>query len=55
MSVVIGIFVSVLWPVQDGIPTLTEKCIRRVPFGCYKIGRIAAGEDAKFITNDVTQ
>jgi len=27
---------------------------RRVPFGCYKIGRIAAGEEAKFITNDVT-
>ena len=27
---------------------------RRVPFGCYKIGQIAAGEDAKFITNDVT-
>jgi PAS domain S-box-containing protein len=26
---------------------------RRVPFGCYKIGRIAAGDDAKFITNDV--
>jgi PAS domain S-box-containing protein len=27
---------------------------RRVPFGCYKIGRVASGEDAKFITNDVT-
>ncbi len=26
---------------------------RRVPFGCYKIGRIAAGEDSKFITNDI--
>jgi len=26
----------------------------RVPFGCYKIGRVAAGEDEKFITNDVT-
>jgi len=26
----------------------------RVPFGCYKIGRVAAGEDAKFLTNDVT-
>ncbi len=25
---------------------------RRVPFGCYKIGRIAAGEDHKFLTND---
>ncbi len=27
---------------------------RRVPFGCYKIGRIAAGETPKFVTNDVT-
>jgi len=27
---------------------------RRVPFGCYKIGRIAADEDTKFLTNDVT-
>ena len=27
---------------------------RRVPFGCYKIGRIAAEQDTKFITNDVT-
>jgi PAS domain S-box-containing protein/putative nucleotidyltransferase with HDIG domain len=26
---------------------------RRVPFGCYKIGRVAAGQDPKFITNDV--
>ncbi|MFQ5616737.1 MAG: histidine kinase dimerization/phosphoacceptor domain -containing protein, partial [Anaerolineales bacterium] len=26
---------------------------RRVPFGCYKIGRVAAGEDPNFITNDV--
>ncbi len=26
---------------------------RRVPFGCYKIGRVAAGEEAKFVTNDV--
>ena len=25
---------------------------RRVPFGCYKIGRVASGEDHKFITND---
>jgi PAS domain S-box-containing protein len=28
---------------------------RRVPFGCYKIGRVATGEDPKFITNDVTR
>ncbi len=27
---------------------------RRVPFGCYKIGRVAAGGEPKFITNDVT-
>ena len=26
---------------------------RRVPFGCYKIGRVASGEDHKFLTNDV--
>ncbi len=25
---------------------------RRVPFGCYKIGRIASAEDHKFLTND---
>ena len=27
---------------------------RRVPFGCYKIGRIATGDDHKFLVNDVT-
>jgi PAS domain S-box-containing protein len=26
---------------------------RRVPLGCYKIGRVATGQDAKFLTNDV--
>jgi PAS domain S-box-containing protein len=26
----------------------------RVPFGCYKIGRVASGDDPKFVTNDVT-
>ena len=26
---------------------------RRVPFGCYKIGRIASDEESGFITNDV--
>lgn len=26
---------------------------RRVPFGCYKIGRVAASEEPKFLTNDV--
>ncbi|HVP13241.1 MAG TPA: MASE1 domain-containing protein [Phycisphaerae bacterium] len=28
---------------------------RRVPIGCYKIGRVASGEEASFVTNDVTQ
>jgi PAS domain S-box-containing protein len=27
---------------------------RRVPFGAYKIGRIASGEEHKFLSNDVT-
>ena len=27
---------------------------QRVPFGSYKIGRIAAGQEASFLTNDVT-
>jgi len=27
----------------------------RVPFGCYKIGLVAAGDDPKFLTNDVTR
>ena len=25
-----------------------------MPFGCYKIGKIAAGEESKFLTNEVT-
>ena len=25
---------------------------RRVPFGCYKIGRVASGDDSKFLTNE---
>jgi PAS domain S-box-containing protein len=29
------------------------KVHRRVPFGCYKIGRLASGVDHKFLTNDV--
>jgi PAS domain S-box-containing protein len=29
------------------------KVHRRVPFGCYKIGQIAAGEEPKLLTNDV--
>jgi len=28
---------------------------RRVPFGCYKIGRVASDLDRKFLTNDVTR
>jgi GAF domain-containing protein len=28
---------------------------KRVPCGCYKIGRIASGDYSKFITNDITQ
>ncbi len=30
------------------------KVHRRVPFGCYKIGRVASGEMPRFVTNDVT-
>lgn len=26
---------------------------RRIPFGCYKVGRIATGEECRFITHDV--
>lgn len=29
------------------------KAHRRVPFGAYKIGRIASGEEIRFLTNDV--
>jgi HD-GYP domain-containing protein (c-di-GMP phosphodiesterase class II) len=29
------------------------KIHRRVPFGCYKIGRVASDDDHKFLTNDV--
>jgi len=28
---------------------------RRVPFGCYKIGRIASGDEPSFLTNAVTE
>jgi PAS domain S-box-containing protein len=40
--------------VSSGRYTHTDGGHRRVPFGAYKIGRIAGGEDAWFITNDVT-
>ncbi len=33
---------------------LDGKLHRRVPFGCYKIGRIASGDEPEFLTNDVT-
>jgi signal transduction histidine kinase/CheY-like chemotaxis protein len=29
------------------------KVHRRVPFGCYKIGRVASGQEHRFLTNDV--
>ena len=32
---------------------LDGKAHSRVPFGAYKIGRIASGDEAKFLTNDV--
>ena len=32
---------------------LDGKAHSRVPFGAYKIGRIASGEEVKFLTNDV--
>jgi signal transduction histidine kinase/CheY-like chemotaxis protein/HPt (histidine-containing phosphotransfer) domain-containing protein/HAMP domain-containing protein len=32
---------------------LDGKVHRRVPFGCYKIGRVASGEMPRFVTNDV--
>ncbi|RLC79407.1 MAG: hypothetical protein DRJ03_23545 [Chloroflexi bacterium] len=28
---------------------------RRVPFDCYKIGRVASGAESQFLTNDVTR
>lgn len=39
---------------SSGRYTRTDGSHRRVPLGCYKIGRVASGEDAYFITNDVT-
>jgi PAS domain S-box-containing protein/putative nucleotidyltransferase with HDIG domain len=39
---------------SSGRYTHTDGTIhRRVPFGCYKIGRIASGDDHKFISNNV--
>jgi len=39
--------------VSSGRYTHIEGGHSRVPFGCYKIGRVASGEDPFFITNDV--
>jgi PAS domain S-box-containing protein len=39
---------------SSGRYTRIDGTHRRVPFGCYKIGRVASGEEEKFITNDVT-
>jgi PAS domain S-box-containing protein len=39
---------------SSGRYTQLEGSHRRVPLGCYKIGRVASGEDARFITNNVT-
>lgn len=30
-----------------------SKMHQRVPFGCYKIGRVGAGQQRKFLTNDI--
>ena len=40
--------------VSSGRYTHTGGGHRRVPFGAYKIGRIATGDEAMFITNNVT-
>jgi len=39
---------------SSGRYTNTDGGHRRVPLGCYKIGRIASGEDKRFLTNSVT-
>ncbi|OPX64127.1 MULTISPECIES: PAS domain S-box protein [unclassified Methanoregula] len=41
--------------VSSGRYTHTDGDHRRVPFGAYKIGRIATGQESQFITNDVTR
>ncbi len=40
--------------VSSGRYTHVDGGHRRVPIGSYKIGRIASGDEAKFLTNDVT-
>jgi light-regulated signal transduction histidine kinase (bacteriophytochrome) len=39
---------------SSGRYTHTDGAHRRVPFGAYKIGRVALGQAHKFLTNDVT-
>ena len=39
---------------SSGRYTTIDGSHRRVPLGCYKIGRIASGEEPKLVTNDVT-
>lgn len=39
---------------SSGRYTHVDRSHRRVPLGCYKIGRVASGEEPSFITNDVT-
>ncbi len=41
--------------VSSGRYTHTDGAHRRVPLGCYKIGRVASGEEPFFITNDVVR
>ena len=40
---------------SSGRYTRRDGSHRRVPLGCYKIGRVASGEDPNFITNTVTE
>ena len=40
--------------VSSGRYTRTDGTHRRVPFGTYKVGRIANGEEKEFLTNAVT-
>lgn len=39
---------------SSGRYTHIDGAHRRVPFGCYKIGRVASGKESGFFTNDVT-
>ncbi|HPO12451.1 MAG TPA: PAS domain S-box protein [Candidatus Hydrogenedentes bacterium] len=40
--------------VSTGRYTHIDGSHQRVPLGCYKIGRVASGDEPKFLTNDVT-